>query len=159
MEQPGGELQPTALNRDSKFAPPREDFLLYLSRHARLLSSAMPGRMRIWISWKCAINVGRLAKAQTLSHVVVRVGQRRRHCGFASFFPDCFAIAFLHGEQKLRDHVPINAPKTLEGKERAAAPGEFTVPERRLPQIKHCFARFLVRAKLVEPLRDIAGGV
>src|ERR1043166_4459564 len=116
MEQPRGEVQATALDRDSKFAPPREDFLLYLSGHAGLLRSAVPRRMRIWISWKCAINVGRLAKAQTLPHVVVRVGQRRRHCGFASI-PDRFAMAFLHGEEKLRDHVPINAAETFEGEE------------------------------------------
>src|SRR5260221_1203384 len=113
MQQPRRETQPPVLDRDPQFAPARQDFLLHLAGHARLLGAAMPRGMRIRIGRERAVGVRCLAETQSLAHVVVRLGQRSRYGGVTSL-SERFALAILRAPRESfttvsLDDIPILA--------------------------------------------------
>src|ERR1035437_637312 len=119
-------MQPPVLDRDAQFAPARQNFLLHLAGHARLLGATMPWGMRIRIGRKRTVGVWCFTETESPSDVVVRLGQRFCYLGITSLF-ERFVMAFLRGQEKFHNHVPVNATKSFKGEEGAATPREFAV--------------------------------
>ena len=112
----------------AQFAKAGQHFFLHLAGHPGLLGAAVPGRMRIGVSRERPILGRRLVEADAFAYPVVQAAE-----ALANLRP-CIAFKrreeiFLHREQQLRNHVPVDATEALEAEHAPGTTSELAVPE------------------------------
>ena len=146
------ELHPSSIDPHPEFTQPGQQLLLDLAGHAGLLGARMTGRVGIGIGREGPIVGRRLAEAEAGPNPVIGRGE------FIAGGSGGGSMAFLHCQEKLGHHVPIDAAQPLEGEKAAAA-------ARELPVMKHFLPEFERRGTLcrrdiglgLQPSRQIAG--
>ena len=154
-----------AVDADAEFAETGDDFFLDLAGHAGLLRAGMAGRVRIGVGRERAVLARRLVEADAVAHAVVEFSQTL-DLGRVRAGLERREKVFLHRQQQLRNHVPVDAAEAFETEHAARAAGKRPVVEdlleqglQGLPRLPVCGSveRFVVRGNGVELKRQVAG--
>ena len=110
----------------TQLAEAAQHFLFHLSGHARLPGTSVLRCMRVRVGRKRTVFGRRLVEADTLANPVIQFSEAPTRC-FIGTLLECCEVIFLHRQQQLGNHVPVNAPQTFEPEHRAGAAGECLV--------------------------------
>ena len=135
-QKAGAEVDFSVFDRDAQLAHATDQILLDLSRKSRLARPRVTRCVRIGIHRECPVNVRRLVIADTGADLVITIRQPfqdlPRRVGVHRA-----VIRFLYREQKLGNHVPVDASQSLVAEECAGTAGEGFVVEQPLKDSQH----------------------